>query len=114
MYQKFYCWGSIREFVVKEESIVYCTKCETNHADDATICIHCGAPLYGTSGESRPYWRRERYEKIHAYRRRGKPFIGIFIGLTIILVGFSLLVSELYGIHILGCRLYLFPSEFSF
>jgi hypothetical protein len=79
--------------------MVYCTKCGTNNADDATVCVQCGAPLYGASGEGKPYWR-ERVSMEHGYHRRGRPIVGIFIGLIIIFAGFALLVSELYAIYI--------------
>jgi uncharacterized membrane protein YvbJ len=80
--------------------MVYCTKCGTNNADDATVCVHCGASLYGTSGEGRPYLRHGRYEREYGYQRRSRLIIGIFIGLIIIFAGFSLLVTELYRIDI--------------
>ena len=80
--------------------MVYCTKCGTNNADDATACVKCGAPLHGASGEGRTYMGRVRYERHYGYHRRGRPFIGIFIGLIIILAGFSLLVAEFYRIDI--------------
>jgi hypothetical protein len=80
--------------------MVYCTKCGTNNADGATVCVNCGAPLYGTSGESRPYLRHVRYEREYGYHGRGRPIIGIFIGFMIILAGFGLLLSELYGIDV--------------
>jgi hypothetical protein len=79
--------------------MVYCTKCGTNNADDATVCVQCGAPLYGTSGEGKPYWR-ERVSMEYGYHRRGRPIVCIFIGLMIIFAGFALLVSELYAIDI--------------
>ena len=85
---------------VEEESIVYCTKCGTNNADSRTVCVQCGAPLYGTSGKSMSYWNWGHYERDYSYHRRGKPYIGILIGLILILAGLSVLVSELYGIHI--------------
>ena len=94
------CIGYIRELIVEGASIVYCTKCGTNHADDATVCVNCGAPLYGASGEGRSYVRHGRYEREHGFPRRGRPILGIFVGLVIIFAGFSLLVAELYGIDI--------------
>ena len=80
--------------------MVYCTKCGTNNVDGATVCANCGASLYGASGEGRSYLRHGRYEREHGFPRRGRPILGIFIGLIIILAGFSLLVAELYGIYI--------------
>jgi len=78
--------------------MVYCTKCGTNNVDDATVCVNCGGPLHGASGEGKPYLTR--YEREFGYQRRGRPIIGVFIGLIIILAGFGLLVSDLYGIDI--------------
>jgi uncharacterized membrane protein YvbJ len=80
--------------------MVYCTRCGTNHTDDATVCIQCGAPLYGANRESRPYWSHRRYEREYGYHRRGRLLIGLLIGFTLVLIGLSALVSELYGIHI--------------
>ena len=82
------------------EKMVYCTKCGNNNADGAAVCVNCGAPLEGASGESRPYVRHGNYEREYGYRRRGTPVIGIFIGLIIIFAGFALLVSEVYGVDI--------------
>jgi uncharacterized membrane protein YvbJ len=79
--------------------MVYCTKCGTNNADDATVCVNCGASLYGASGEGRLQVRHVRYEREYGFHR-SRPIVGIFIGLIIILVGFSLLVAELYRIDI--------------
>jgi len=80
--------------------MVYCTKCGTNHIDDATVCIQCGAPLYGTSNESRPIWSQGRYSREQVFRGRSGALTGIVIGLIIIFAGFSLLVAELYEINI--------------
>jgi uncharacterized membrane protein YvbJ len=80
--------------------MVYCTKCGTNNAEAAAICVNCGAPLYGSNSENRPYRRYVRYERGYGYHGRGRPLIGIFIGLIIILAGFSLLAAELYNIDI--------------
>ena len=79
--------------------MVYCTKCGTNNIDGATVCVNCGASLYGASGEGRLYLGHVRYEREYG-PRRGRLVVGIFIGLIIILAGFSLLIAELYGIDI--------------
>ena len=84
----------------EEKKMVYCTKCGTNNADNATVCVNCGASLYGANGEDRLHLRHVRYEREYGFHRRGRPIVGIFIGLIIILVGFSLLVAELYRIDI--------------
>jgi hypothetical protein len=78
--------------------VVYCTKCETNNVDTASICVNCGAHLYGASGERKP--NVTRYDREYRYHRRVEPLIGIFIGFIILLAGFGLLLSELYGIRI--------------
>ena len=81
--------------------MVYCTKCGTNNADDAKVCVNCGTPLYGTSEESRPYWRHRRYEgEYYGFHRRSGAIAGMVIGLIIVLVGLSLLVAEHYDISI--------------
>jgi tetrahydromethanopterin S-methyltransferase subunit E len=78
--------------------VVFCTKCGTNNVDTASVCVNCGAPLFGASDERKP--RVTRYDREYSYHRRGRPLVGIFIGLIIILAGFGLLLSELYGIDI--------------
>ena len=93
-------FSSVRDFLVRKWSLVYCTKCGTNHTHDATVCIQCGAPLYGASDNSKPYWSRRRYERDYRYYQRGRLFIGVFIGLILILAGLSALVSEFYGINV--------------
>jgi uncharacterized membrane protein YvbJ len=80
--------------------MVYCTKCGTNNADGAAVCVNCGTPLQGTSDESRPYVRHGTYAREYGSRRRGTPVVGIFVGLIIIFVGFALLASEVYGVDI--------------
>jgi hypothetical protein len=80
------------------KTLVYCTKCGTNNVDAASVCVNCGAPLYGASDKRTPHVTR--YDREYSYHRRGRPLVGIFIGLIIILVGFGLLLSELYGIDI--------------
>jgi len=82
----------------REKKVVYCTKCGTNNVDTAAVCVNCGEPLYGASGERKPHVTR--YDREYSHRRRGQPLVGIFIGLMIILAGFGLLLSELYGIDI--------------
>jgi uncharacterized membrane protein YvbJ len=80
------------------KTAVYCTKCGTNNVDTAAVCVNCGAPLCGANDERKP--RVTRYNREYSYHRRGKSLVGIFIGSIIILAGFGLLLSELYGIDI--------------
>jgi hypothetical protein len=80
--------------------MVYCTKCGTNNTDAATVCVQCGAPLYGASGEAKTYRRHVRYEREYGSHMGSGALTGIIIGLIIIFAGFSLLVAELYGIDI--------------
>jgi hypothetical protein len=94
------CAGYIREFVGEVETMVYCTECGTNNVDGATVCVSCGASLYGGRGEGRGYVRYGRYEGESGFPRRGGAVMWIFIGLIILFVGFSLLVAEIYGLDI--------------
>jgi len=81
--------------------MVYCTKCGTQNADDAAMCVNCGTPLHGASAEERPYSRHRRYrDEYYGYHRRGGAIGGIVIGLIIVLLGFSFLMTELYSISI--------------
>lgn len=68
--------------------------------DDATVCVQCGAPLYGAKEESSPYWRHRhmRYEGEY-YRRRGA-LATLILGLIIIFIGFLYLLSVLYDVQI--------------
>ena len=74
--------------------MVYCTKCGTNNADSATVCVQCGAPLHGASSEGRPYMGRVRYERKYGFHRRGTPLVGLIIGVIVIFIGLSFLLRE--------------------
>jgi hypothetical protein len=100
VYQKSYVHWLTRVHCEGRNNMVYCTKCGTNNAEGATVCVQCRTPLYGTSGEGRLYWRYEWYEREYGFHRRSGAIAGIVIGLIIIFVGFSLLVAELYDINI--------------
>ena len=80
--------------------MVYCTECGTNNVDGATVCVSCGATLHGAIGEGRGYVRYGRYEGASGFPGRGSAVMGLFVGLIILFIGFSLLVSEVYGINI--------------
>jgi uncharacterized membrane protein YkvI len=58
------------------------------------------APLYSDSGENKHYRERGRCESEYAFRRRSGALASIIIGLIIIFAGFSLLVTEVYGIDV--------------
>ena len=93
--------------MLREKSVVYCTKCGTQNSDDAKICTKCGAPLYSVAGET----ERERYEDECGGRRRtGEPYrrmeyecfgiprggaiVGIAIGAIIVLAGVIWLLQQ--------------------
>jgi hypothetical protein len=88
------------EMGVMRERMVYCTKCGTNNVENAEVCVNCGTPLFRGSGEGRAYVRHGRYERGYGARRRSGRIVGIVIGLIVIFAGFSLLVTELYGIEV--------------
>ncbi|HLE75311.1 MAG TPA: zinc-ribbon domain-containing protein [Candidatus Bathyarchaeia archaeon] len=83
--------------------MVYCTKCGALNADDAKVCVQCGAPLYGAKEESSPYWRHRhmRYEgEYYGYYRRRGAIATMILGLIIIFIGFLYLLSVLYDVSI--------------
>jgi uncharacterized membrane protein YvbJ len=82
--------------------MVYCTKCGTLNADDATVCAKCGAPLHGGKEESSPYWRHRhmRHEEDYRYWRRRGALTSLIFGVVIILIGLSLLLEQVYGVDI--------------
>jgi hypothetical protein len=90
----------------KGRSMVYCTKCGTNNAEGATVCVNCGAPLYGTNAKGKSYWGHRRYEGeyhgFHSYdfHRRSGALATLIIGIIIVFIGFSFLLSETFNIRI--------------
>ena len=80
--------------------MVYCTRCGTLNADDATVCTNCGAPLQTAQAKSRPYARRWKREDYREYHRRSGAFIALAIGLIIILIGFGTLLALEYNVRI--------------
>ncbi|MBN1358631.1 zinc ribbon domain-containing protein [Candidatus Bathyarchaeota archaeon] len=86
--------------MVGGDTIVYCTECGTNNVDGATVCVSCGAPLYGGRGKGRVYVRYGRYEGASGFSGRGGAIMWIFIGLIIFFAGFSLLAAEIFGLDI--------------
>jgi hypothetical protein len=79
--------------------MVYCSKCGTLNADDATVCSKCGAPLQpaGTYDYG-PYWRHRHYH--YEYDDRPHGFGALFVGIIIIAVGLTFLLSEVYNFQI--------------
>ena len=82
--------------------MVYCTKCGTLNADDATVCAKCGAPLHGAKEESSPYWRHRymRHEEDYRYWRRRGAIATLILGLIIIFIGFLYLLEAVYHMPI--------------
>jgi uncharacterized membrane protein YvbJ len=81
--------------------MVYCSKCGTLNADDAKVCIKCGAPLQGASSETAysPYWRHRRYEGDYYHYRSGAGIGALILGVIVILIGLSVLFSQVYGFN---------------
>jgi uncharacterized membrane protein YvbJ len=81
--------------------MVYCTKCGTNNAEGTTVCVNCGAPLYGTSAEGRSYWgHRQHAREYYGFYRRSGALATLIIGIVIVLIGFSFLLNETFNIRI--------------
>ena len=66
------------------------------------MCSKCGAPLHAAGQEEYgPYWRHRHYrDEYHHYRGWGAGIGALVFGVIIILVGLSVLFSEVYGISI--------------
>ena len=80
--------------------MVYCSRCGTQSPDNAVNCSNCGAPLYGANADNRPYTRHyHHYDDRYGYHI-GNTIVGLIIGVIILLIGFSFLVNELYGINL--------------
>jgi hypothetical protein len=81
--------------------MVYCTKCGTQNADDARVCVKCGAALVSGQQEQ-PYWGHRHYyrEHQHYHQHHGSGFGALLGGVIITVVGLLFLVSEVYGIQL--------------
>jgi hypothetical protein len=81
--------------------MVYCSKCGTLNPDDANVCSKCGEPLHPAAGQEAygPQWGRRHYRDEYC-ARRGSGWGGLFVGIIIIVVGLTLLLSQIYGISI--------------
>ena len=81
--------------------MVYCTKCGTNNAEGATVCVNCGAPLYGTSAKGRSYWGHKQYKgEYYGFHIRSGALAILIIGIVIVLIGFNFLLNETFNIRI--------------
>ena len=81
--------------------MVYCAKCGTKNEDDAKVCVSCGAVLETGARVSRRYEREgcfgpSRGEEECFGIPRGGSIVGMIIGLVIVLVGVSLILSTYY------------------
>jgi len=63
--------------------MVYCVKCGAKNLDDAKACAQCGASLHSTEG--REHHRRIEDECFGI--PRGGTFVGLAIGIIIVLAG---------------------------
>jgi uncharacterized membrane protein YvbJ len=70
--------------------MVYCTKCGTQNADNATVCSKCGASLYAV-GE-REHYRRMESECFGI--PHGGAVVGIAIGVIIVLWGLIAILQQ--------------------
>lgn len=81
--------------------MVYCPKCGAKNPEDAEVCSQCEAQLYPTRG----YRRRHGGECFGPEEEcfgipRGGTIVTLIIGLIIVLVGLSNLLSDIYHITI--------------
>jgi len=75
--------------------MVYCTKCGTKNADDAAICVNCGASLGLTRREypsgSPCFGPRERRAQDECF---GLPYggaiVSVIIGIFLVIVGLAI------------------------
>jgi len=84
--------------IVGENLMVYCTKCGTKNEDDAKVCVNCGATLEIGARLSRRYERRMEEECFGI--PRGGSIVVMIVGLIIVLVGASLILSKAAGIEL--------------
>jgi len=80
--------------------LVYCTKCGARNEENATICINCKAVLKTPNSEKESEVKPVCCDSVYGYRRWGGALIGVLIGIIVILIGFSLMVRQLYGISL--------------
>jgi uncharacterized membrane protein YvbJ len=73
--------------------MVYCPKCGTKNEDTAVFCSSCGASLQTGTSASRRYERRRAEQECFGLPHGGI-FVGLAIGLIIILWGFIILGQQ--------------------
>jgi len=78
--------------------MVYCSKCGMLNSEENKTCSKCGASL-NSSGETNHHWRENR-KNARGQRSGSGGFAGLLIGLIIIVIGSSFLLSEIYNVSI--------------
>ena len=79
--------------------LVYCTKCGAGNEENATVCINCNAVLDIPRPEGKLDVEPICCER-EGHSRWGGALIGVLIGIIVLLIGFSLLVRQLYGVSL--------------
>jgi uncharacterized membrane protein YvbJ len=76
--------------------MVYCTKCGAKNEEDEKVCVKCGASLYAIrEGE---HYRRIEGECFGI--PHGGAVASVVLGLIIVLLGVSTLLSEVYKVNL--------------
>jgi len=84
--------------IVGENLMVYCTKCGTKNEDDAKVCVNCGASLETAARMERRFEKRMEEECFGI--PRGGSIVAMVIGLIIVLLGISWILSIYYQIKL--------------
>jgi tetrahydromethanopterin S-methyltransferase subunit E len=84
----------------KAAILVYCTKCSAENEENATVCINCKAALKISSSKEKSGVKSSCCDGIYGYRSWGGALAGVIIGIIVILIGFGLLLRQLYGISL--------------
>jgi uncharacterized membrane protein YvbJ len=84
--------------IAGEKLMVYCSKCGTKNEDDAMVCVNCGASLETGARLTRRYERHMEQECFGI--PRGGSIVGMIIGLIIVLLGVSWILSAYYNIKL--------------
>jgi hypothetical protein len=79
----------------------YCSKCGILNPDDSMVCSKCGATLQPATPQEPygPYWGHRHYRNEY-YARRGGGWGALFVGIIAIVVGLTLLLSQIYNVPI--------------